>query len=266
MRIVVLIKPGTELDESDACAVEQALRLARRRIDVRVSVLTAGAAGCAQPLRAALALGADDGVHVLDDGLTATDALALSRVLAAALRHLGFDLVLCGATSDAPNLSALPAMVAERLGVPALCHADSVFFSFEAAFEAFEASEASEASEAFESLEVKPAEEIVAIRESGTEAVELAAAAPVLVSVAERSTPPHYPPFPAIAEARRKLVSTWTLDALGIEPESVRRLATATVVRNTVLCARAGTIVKAEDDPHAAAVQLVDFLTERHLI
>lgn len=244
MRIVVLIKPGTELDESDACAVEQALCLARRRIDVRVSVLTVGAAGCAQQLRAALALGADDGVHVLDDGLTATDALALSRVLAAALRRLGFDLVLCGATSDVPNLSALPAMVAERLGVPAVCHADSVFFSFEC----------------------KATEEIVAIRESGTEAVELAAAAPVLVSIAERSTPPRYPPFPAIAEARRKLVSTWTLDALGIEPESVRRLATATVVRNTVLCARAGTIVKAEDDPHAAAVQLADFLTERHLL
>jgi electron transfer flavoprotein beta subunit len=247
VRIVVLIKPGTELDESDACAVEQALRMARRRIDVRVSVLTAGAAACAQPLRAALALGADDGVHVLDDGLTATDALALSRVLATALRRLGFDLVLCGATTDAPNLSALPAMVAERLGVPALCQADSVFFSFEA-------------------FESKATEEIVAIRESGTEAQELAAAAPVLVSVAERSTPPRYPPFPAIAEARRKLVSTWTLDALGIEPESVRRLATATVVRNTVLCARAGTIVKAEGDPHAAAVQLADFLTERHLI
>ena len=252
MRIVVLIKPGTELDESDACAVEQALRLARRRIDVRVSVLTAGAAACAQPLRAALALGADDGVHVIDDGLTATDALALSRVLATALRRLGFDLVLCGATSDAPNLSALPAMVAERLGVPALCHVDSVSFSFEA--------------EALVAFEPKATEEIVAIRESGTEAVELAAAAPVLVSVAERSTPPRYPPFPAIAEARRKLVCTWTLDALGIEPESVRRLATATVVRNTVLCARAGTIVKAEDDPHAAAVQLADFLTERHLI
>ncbi len=245
VRIVVLIKPSPELDESDACAVEQALRLARRRIDVRVSVLTAGTAACAQPLRAALALGADDGVHVLDDGLTATDALALSRVLAAALRRLGFDLVLCGATSDAPNLSALPAMVAERLGLPALCHV-----ALQASF----------------SFESKVTEEIVAIREGDPEAVEMAAVAPVLVSVAERSTPPRYPPFPAIAEARRKLVSTWTLDALGIEPETVRRLATATVVRNTVLCARAGTLIKAEDDPHAAAVQLADFLTERHLI
>jgi electron transfer flavoprotein beta subunit len=123
MRIIVLIKPATELEESDACAVEHALGLARRRLDVQVSLLTAGTSSCVRALRTALALGADDAVHVADVRTSPHDVLALSRVLAETIRELGFDLVLCGADAQTPNLSVLPAMIAVRLGIPALCHA-----------------------------------------------------------------------------------------------------------------------------------------------
>lgn len=122
MRIIVLIKPEAELEESDACAVEHALGLARRRLDVQVSLLTAGSGSCVRALRSALALGADDAVHLADVRTSPYDVLALSRVLAEAIRELGFDLVLCGVESQTPNFSVLPAMIAVRLGIPALCH------------------------------------------------------------------------------------------------------------------------------------------------
>jgi len=214
LRIIVLIKPGVELEESDACAVEQALRIARRRIDVQVSVLTAGPCECVHALRAALALGADDAVHVADPRIPSHDALVLSHILAATARQLGFDLILCGASSDIPNLTALPAMVAARLGIPARCHVTCV--------------------DQFHEL-------------------------PALISVTESSTPPRYPPFPAIAEARHKLLRTRTLNPDDL-PSSVIKIA------DSVLHPRSTTIVKADDDPHAAAVQLVDFLAEHRFI
>jgi electron transfer flavoprotein beta subunit len=248
VRIVVLIKPGPELDESDSRAVEAALRVARRRIDVGVSVLTAGPTDCVAGLRAALALGADDGVHVLDEELSTTDALALSRVLAAALRRNGFDLVVCGAESEVPNLGAIPVMLAERLGVPALCHAETV---------------------RADATGRNGTTEIIALcdeDDAGGELVERAAEPPVLVSVTERAAAPHYPAFRAVAEARRKLICTWTPDELGIDPTTVRRHAAATVVSSTVQCTREHTIVTAGEDARGAAAQLADFLADRRLL
>ena len=233
MRIIVLIKAGAELEESDACAVEQALRIARRRIDTRVSVLTAGPADCARALRAALALGADDGVHVADERISTSDALTLSRVLATAIRDLGFDLVLCGATTQTPNLSVVPAMVAERLGVPALCHAERIDLGFDS---------------------------ITALCDEGATLVELAAELPALVSVTGFSVPPRYPPFPAVVEARHKLIITRSLD------QSSPFSPNALMHSNRTLCPRSNTIIKADRDPHTAAARLADFLAERQFI
>ena len=216
MRIIVLIKPGAELEESDACAVEHALRIARRRLDVQVSVLTTGPPACVHALREALALGADDAVHIVDLRTSPYDALTLSRILAATIRELGFDLVLCGAASNIPNLSVLPAMIAERLGIPARSHASHIDLDF--------------------------------IDKS------------TLISVSSHSARLRYPPFPAIAEARHKLISTRTF------PAEISRDAPDSVITVRAVPPRPNTIIKADEDPCAAAVRLVDFLAEHRFI
>jgi len=217
LRIIVLIKPGAELERSDACAVEHALRIARRRLDVQVSLLTAGPPTCAHALREALALGADDAVHVplAYTRTTPFDALTLSRILAAAIRELGFDLVICGAASVTPNLSVLPAMVAARLGIPAHCHAEHI----------------------------------------DPHAID----GPTLISVTAHSTSPRHPPFPAIAEARQKLISIRT-------PSPIHHNDSNPVITVRALRPRANKIIEAGEDPHPAAVQLVDFLAEHRFI
>jgi electron transfer flavoprotein beta subunit len=247
MRIVVLIKPGAKLEESDACALEQALRVARRRIGVSVGVLTAGPAACRPALHAALALGADHGLHVADEELAVTDALALSRVFAAAVRRLGFDVLVCGARSDAPNLAAVPVMLAERLAIPALCHADE--------------------------LRLRPgrgraaADEVIACCDEDDAIVERAAETPALVSVTDRAAAPRYPPFPAVAEARRKLIRTWIPAELGVCAAGIHRSTAATVVGGVVPgVRRRATMVTAGGDPRAAAVRLADFLAEHRFI
>lgn len=193
MRIIVLIKPGAELEDSDAWAVEKALHIARRRMDVQVTVVTAGPADCVRALRLALALGADDAVHVADAHISPYDALTLSRVYAEVAADLGFDLVICGATSNRPNLSLIPEMVGARLGTP---------------------------------VTVVPAQ----------------------------SAPPRHPSFPAIAEARQKLISTRILHVN--DP--------AITVKD--LPARSNSIIEADDDPQPAVAQLVDFLAAHRFL
>ena len=71
-------------------------------------------------MRKALQMGADKGVHVVDDAIAGSDALATSLVLAEAVKKIEHDLVMCGMASTDGSMGVVPAMLAERLGVPAV--------------------------------------------------------------------------------------------------------------------------------------------------
>jgi electron transfer flavoprotein beta subunit len=225
------------LEDSDEYAVEQASRIACRRFDVQVTALTMGPAGASAALRTALARGADEGVHILDDALHGCDAPATSLVLAAACRRLGFDLVICGTASADSGMSVVPAMLAERLGIPALCGCDSLTTD--------------------EDL-------LQATRDVGCTIETLAAAMPVVVSVTDRSGEPRYPRFEAISDARHKLIRTWSLADLGIETTDVGLAAAATKVRRITRADTGPTTVTA--DPHTAATRIADFLARHQFL
>jgi electron transfer flavoprotein beta subunit len=227
------------LEDSDEYAVEQAVRIASRRLDVQVTALTMGPAGAVAALRGALARGADEGVHVLDDALHGCDAPATSLVLAAACARLGFDLVICGTASADGGMSVVPAMLAERLDVPALCFADT--------------------------LETDD-DEVFITRDDGVRAERLAARMPAVVSVTDRTGEPRYPRFEAIHEARQKLVRTWALADLGVDPARVGMRGAATVVRSVTRTDRRPVATVDGGDPAAAAVRIADFLVERQFL
>ena len=73
------------LSELDEYAVEQALQIKEKLgDDTEVTVLTVGPEKAVDAVRKALQMGADKGVHVLDDAIAGSDALATSLVLAEA--------------------------------------------------------------------------------------------------------------------------------------------------------------------------------------
>ena len=110
--------PGL-LSELDEYAVEQALQLKEKGEDVEVTALTVGPEDAAEAIKKALQMGADKGVHVVDDAIAGSDALATSQVLAAAISKLGeVDVVMCGMSSTDAAMSVIPAMLAERLDLP----------------------------------------------------------------------------------------------------------------------------------------------------
>src|SRR4051794_13108158 len=105
------------LSELDEYAVEQALQLKEKLADdTEVTVLTIGPEQAVDAVRKAMQMGADKGVHVLDDAIAGSDALATSLVLAEAVKKLDHDIVMCGMSSTDGGMGVVPAMLSERLG------------------------------------------------------------------------------------------------------------------------------------------------------
>lgn len=101
----------------DEHAVEEALRI-KERAGGTVTLLTAGPARAAEALRAGLAMGADQAVHIQDPVLEGADHIVIARALAAAIVPLSCDLVLCGKLATDDNAAIVGPAVAEFLGLP----------------------------------------------------------------------------------------------------------------------------------------------------
>src|SRR5256885_3964199 len=103
------------LNEWDDFSLEAALQLADGD---EVVVVTVGDEEATEGLLTCLAKGADRGVRIWEDSLEGADALAVARVLAAAVGRESPDLVLCGVqSSDAVN-SATGIGLAGHLDLP----------------------------------------------------------------------------------------------------------------------------------------------------
>jgi electron transfer flavoprotein beta subunit len=105
-----------EMNEPDAYALEEALRLKEKR-GGEVVVCSAGPARVAQVIREALARGADRAIHVEDDALGRADASVVASALAGAMADERFDLILTGLQSDDQGLAQTGVILAERLGL-----------------------------------------------------------------------------------------------------------------------------------------------------
>jgi electron transfer flavoprotein beta subunit len=184
------------LSELDEYAIEEALKIAQAAEgESSVTVLTVGPEQAADAIRKALRMGADKGVHVSDEAIHGSDAPATSLVLAEAIRKIGaVDLVLTGMASTDGSMSVVPAMLAERLGLP------QVTFASELTVEGGTAT----------------------IRRDGDVASEtVQASLPALVSVTDQINEPRYPTVKGIMAAKKKPVETWSLADLGVDAELV---------------------------------------------
>ncbi len=225
------------INELDEYAIEEGLRIAEAH-GGEVTILSVGPARAAESIRKALSMGADKAVHVLDDAIAGSDALATSAVLAAALESVGFDLVIAGAESTDARTGVVPAMLAERLGAPQLTQASKV--------------------------DVEGGG--VTVRRVSDEGVEVVSGSlPAVVSVLEKINEPRYPSFKGIMAAKKKPVQTLTLADLGVAAAAVGLGGSLTSV--TEFAARppraAGVVVKDEGD---GGVKAAAFLAERKFI
>jgi electron transfer flavoprotein beta subunit len=194
------------LSELDEYAVEEALKIVEAG-EGQVTVLTVGPQQAAEALKKSLQMGAHQAVHVSDDAIAGSDAVATSLVLAKAIEKIGeqgqVDLVLTGMASTDGAMSVVPAMLAERLGLPQVTYASEV------------------------TLEAGS----VSIRRDGDASTQtIAASLPAVVSVTDQINEPRYPSFKGIMAAKKKPVEAWGIADLGIDAGDVGLAASWTAV------------------------------------
>ena len=103
------------LNEWDACAIEEALRIRERLGEAEVVAVTAGDKRSEDALRRCLAMGADRAVRVESVVL---DPISTARALAAAVAPESPDLVLCGVQSSDSVQGSTGTALSEHLGLP----------------------------------------------------------------------------------------------------------------------------------------------------
>lgn len=229
--------PDGVLNELDEYAVEEALQIAEAH-GGEVTVVSMGPARAAETVRKALSMGADAGIHVQDDALHGSDAIATSAVLAAALEGKGFDLIIFGSESTDARMSVIPAMVAERLGVAQLTFAQRVSVS---------------------------GSDVTIERVTDYGFDTITASMPAVVSVVEKINEPRYPSFKGIMAAKKKPVETLGVSELGLDVAAVGQAAAWSAVED--FAARppkpAGTVVADEGEGGA---RIASYLTEQKFI
>jgi len=225
------------INELDEYAIEEGLQIAEKH-GGEVTIVSMGPAKAADSIRKALSMGADKAVHLVDDALAGSDALATSLALSAVLKTTGFDLVILGSESTDARTGVLPAMLAERLGVAQLTLASKVDIDGTA----------------------------VTIRRVTDDGYDVVTAPlPAVVSVVEKINEPRYPSFKGIMAAKKKPVQTLSLADISLDAEQVGLANAATAVAG--FAARppraAGVRVADEGD---GGIKAAAFLAERKFI
>lgn len=262
MRIVVPVKPvpetsgdqpldpatgrvdrtATVLNPVDEFAVEEAVRL-KEAHGAEVTALMVGPAGAEETLRSAVAYGLDAAVLVSDHAIAGSDALGTARVIAAALRQRGFDLVVFGNQSTEARTCLVPAAVAELLGLPGLTYARR--------------------------LEVED-DTVVVHREHPEGWDVVTSSLPAVVSVVEAINEPRYPAFDGILASQQMAVDVRSLADLALADPGEHGIG-AEHAAARLLGARPrpprepGPVVE-DDGQGSAATRLADWLEERRLL
>ena len=225
------------INEMDEYAIEEALKLQEAHGGT-VTLLSMGPERATEAIRKGLQMGPDSGVHVVDDALAGSCALATSKVLAAALRTLSPDLVLCGAEATDARGQIVPQMVAERLGVPALTGTRKLTVD---------------------------GSSLTAERQTEEGYEVISASTPAVVSVWDTINDPRFPSFKGIMAAKKKQIQTLTLADLGIAADEVGVAGASTaVVEHSKRPPRvAGTRV---EDSGEGGLALVEFLSSEKFV
>jgi len=175
----------------DEQAIEAALRLRDAGVDCTITVVAAGAES-GDVLKHAAAMGADEIVAISLDA-AGSDYHVAGAVLAAYVATSGgADLVLCGRQASDDDQGVVPAVIAERLGMPLVSIARAV------------------------ELVDGPGVCVTRVTPDGDEVVECPC--PAVVTISNELGTPRYPTMAKRMQARKKVPATVAVASLGLAP------------------------------------------------
>jgi electron transfer flavoprotein beta subunit len=225
-----------EINPYDEFALEEALRLKDAKKASKVILFTIGDKGSEQKIREGLARGADAAIRIDDPALAGSDSLGVARVLAAALKAEGVDLVLAGKQAVDGDRAQVPAMIAELLDWPQVL--------------------------AVAKLEIEGTD-AKAWRNAGGGSRDLIATSLPLVLTADKDlNEPRYASLRGIMMAKRKKIAVKKLSDLGLSADQVGSGAAQVVEHNWSVPSQRAEVHMVPGDGSDAARELVRLLRE----
>ena len=122
-----LRRDGVEsiINPDDKTALEGALVL-KERYGAKVSVVSMGPMQAEVALREALAMGADEAYLLSDRAFAGSDTLATSTIIAQAIGHIGYDLIIAGRQAIDGDTAQVGPQIAEHLHIPQITYAQEI--------------------------------------------------------------------------------------------------------------------------------------------
>jgi electron transfer flavoprotein beta subunit len=184
----------------DEFAIEEALKIKEAK-GGEVVLVSVGPDRVQSALRNGLAMGADAALHLKDAAFEGLDPLGTARVLAAAIKGLGADLILTGQQGVGGDHSQVPGLLAELLDLPQVTMAVKV--------------ELAEGSARVE-REVEGAHEV------------WETSLPAVISAQKGLNEPRYASLKGIMAAKKKPIDVKDAAALGLDPTALAARAVVT--------------------------------------
>jgi electron transfer flavoprotein beta subunit len=180
----------------DSLAVEEALRIKEQVGKGTVTIITLGTQKSLEALRTGIAMGADKAVLLEDPAFARGDEYATAKALAAAVKGMEWDVILCGKEAFDDSSGIVGPLVAEFLGIP---HITTVV-----------------------KVDLSPKERTVIIEreiEGGKEVIK--APLPVLLTAQKGLNDPRVPPVAGVMKAMRTEIKKLDLAAIGLSQDEV---------------------------------------------
>ena len=220
----------------DEYAVEEALRL-KEKVGGKVTVISLGPDRVVEAIRTALAMGADEAIHLNDPALFDGDAYTTAKALAAAIKTIPYDVIFCGKQAIDDDLAQVPSILGEMLGIPTVTNIQRF--------------------EVLDGKKVRVHRQV----EGGLDVIELQL--PAIFTATKGLNEPRYPSLPGIMKAKKKPLKTMGLSELGLNENEVGSKGALTKILRYSLppMRQAGKIIEGET-PEEKAAKLVKLLRE----
>ncbi|MFZ5995969.1 MAG: electron transfer flavoprotein subunit beta/FixA family protein [Nitrospirota bacterium] len=202
-----LIREGVPsiINPYDLHALEAALQI-RERSGGKVTVITMGPPQAVGALREAIAMGADEVRLISDRAFAGADTWATSYALYKAIDTIGYDIILCGKQAIDGDTAQVGPEVAEFLTIPHISYVRKI--------------------DEVSSGRIK----VQRLMDEGYDVVE--SPLPVLLTVVKEINTPRLPSLKGKMAAKKAVITTMDLAAIGAEEENVGLKGSPTQVKN----------------------------------
>ena len=123
-----LIRTGIPviINPDDKSGIEAALELRNQIPNSTVTVVSMGPMQAEMALREALSMGCDNAVLVSGREFSGSDTLATAAILAAAMKKIGYDIIITGRQAIDGDTAQVGPQLAERLGIPQVSYVQEI--------------------------------------------------------------------------------------------------------------------------------------------